>query len=70
MEYLENGDKSEDAVEQGARIGHQWLLVIHGQGCNEQLGGRQAAPGNSQASQHEPRQAPATHRSARLTLHT
>jgi hypothetical protein len=38
MEYLENGDKGEDAIEQGAGIGHQWLLVIHEQGCDEQLG--------------------------------
>jgi hypothetical protein len=37
MEYLENGDKGEDSVEQCAWIGHQWLLVIHEQGCHKEL---------------------------------
>jgi hypothetical protein len=38
MVYLENGNKGEDTVEQGAGIGHQWLLMFHEQSCDEELG--------------------------------
>nr|CAD7414780.1 unnamed protein product [Timema poppensis] len=37
--YLKDGDESEDTVEQGAGVRDQKLLVIHGQGRDEQLGG-------------------------------
>jgi hypothetical protein len=64
MEYLKNGDKGKDTIEKGTGIGHQWLLVIHEEGSDEQLGGGQTAPGDGQASQHEPHQTPGT------TMHT
>jgi hypothetical protein len=39
MRDLENCDKGEDAVQECAGIGNQWLLVIHEQGCHKELGG-------------------------------
>jgi hypothetical protein len=51
--YLENGYKCKNSVQQGAGIGHQWLLVLHEKCSDEQLGSGQAAPSNSHTSQHQ-----------------
>ena len=54
----EDGQKGKDAVEQCAWIGDERLLMIHRQGCDEQLWSRQRTPEDSQCRHTDSKQTP------------
>ena len=55
---LEDGDEGEDPVDQGAGVGDQRLLAVHGQSGDEELGGGNAAPEHGHTRQCDTRHTP------------